>query len=72
MTHCQLFKPSIVDSVRRKYTSAHSLFCFIFPLFEGNMVLLFAFLICSVNHFVFLIVSSLVLWRIINIFIDSI
>lgn len=26
VAHCQLFKPSIIDSVRGKYTSAHSLF----------------------------------------------
>lgn len=63
MTHCQLFKPSIVDSIRRRYTSAHSLFSsFFFPLFEGSMVLLFASIIAlSVNHFVFVTASSIVL-----------
>lgn len=58
MIHCQLFKPSIVGSVRRKYTIVHSFFF----LFEGSMVLLlFAFIIAvSVNYFVFMVVSSIV------------
>lgn len=62
MTHCQLYKPSIVDSVRREFLSVCSLFCFFFPLFGGDMVLIFAFIMASsVNYFLSMVVHSIVL-----------